>query len=520
MTDRISQSKRPGLKLLPSQQKGWTSGVASGLAVAIAGVCAWLSLWVWMGQGQVSQFEIASSSMSPNLAGPSIEFTCTRCFRQTLVGSDSAAAVAATDAFLTQAGTVAAGGKIQPKCLHCGGLLLPAALCTECGQRASPRVASLQQIADALNSNVRNRYEVTCRCVADLKVSHVPGATVFVQPFEASLPQRFDLVAFRLPHHFEAPDLDAADFDISDRETPFVKRVYGLPGDRIHFEDGDLFVNRKRFQKSVEQLQKVAIPVSTIEDWDRWQGLESHQEQVDTPTQGRTWFTRYFAYPGSNVDWIHQIPARGRVEELGPDKLLQESLVLDDYDGNQFYSWNMTAVPDLALEIQLASELRAPLHVTMPYLGEERHVILRPAGDRPQRNRATSAQAICKNSAVIAFCDHRILIQSDLESQQIPVQAIDTETQNETATITIQVEARTEFKTLTVLRDQFLRSDFPLVRKHEAVAAMDSGGILLDADSYFLVGDNLPVSIDSRNALGPIPGTSIMGRVLKMPAAN
>lgn len=46
-------------------------------------------------------------------------------------------------------------------------------------------------------------------------------------------PQRGDIIVFLYP-----PDPE---------QVPYIKRIVGLPGDQIHIEDGDLYVNGKQF---------------------------------------------------------------------------------------------------------------------------------------------------------------------------------------------------------------------------------------------------------------------------------
>jgi hypothetical protein len=41
-----------------------------------------------------------------------------------------------------------------------------------------------------------------------------------------------------------------------------VKRLWGLPGELIEFRDGDLWINDRLYQKSIEELAQVGVPVA------------------------------------------------------------------------------------------------------------------------------------------------------------------------------------------------------------------------------------------------------------------
>jgi signal peptidase I len=54
-------------------------------------------------------------------------------------------------------------------------------------------------------------------------------------------PRRGDIVVFHKPVY--QPGIDATDADGTPRYTPLVKRLIGVPGDRIHLRNGIVFVN-------------------------------------------------------------------------------------------------------------------------------------------------------------------------------------------------------------------------------------------------------------------------------------
>jgi signal peptidase I len=89
-----------------------------------------------------------------------------------------------------------------------------------------------------------------------------------------SAPQRGDIVVFRPPH---------------DPGTDFIKRVIGIPGDRIQFRNGTLLINGKEVEK------KPAGTFSTVEcgrSFDRCWPIE-YKRYEETLPNGVKFFTVY-----------------------------------------------------------------------------------------------------------------------------------------------------------------------------------------------------------------------------------
>lgn len=125
---------------------------------------------------------------------------------------------------------------------------------------------SVDSGAPAIREPEGSRRYATCpNCgQIDIDVSGVPnshGDQLLVQKhvYDLRKPGRWEVVVFRNP---------------ASPGEAYVKRVTGLPGDRIQIINGDIFVNGKIARKSFEQQLAMRIPVCNVHyltDDDDWQ---------------------------------------------------------------------------------------------------------------------------------------------------------------------------------------------------------------------------------------------------------
>jgi len=125
---------------------------------------------------------------------------------------------------------------------------------------------SVDSEGPSINEPEGSRRYATCpNCgQIDIDVSGVPnshGDQLLVQKhvYDLRKPGRWEVVVFRNP---------------ASPGEAYVKRVTGLPGDRIQIINGDIFINGKIARKSFEQQLAMRIPVCNIHylaDDDDWQ---------------------------------------------------------------------------------------------------------------------------------------------------------------------------------------------------------------------------------------------------------
>ncbi|HLW65046.1 MAG TPA: signal peptidase I [Gemmataceae bacterium] len=143
-------------------------------------------------------FGVPTGSMAPTLAGNHKECTCPRCGYPIVVGSS----VGANNDF-----------------------------------RASQRAYS-------------SAWCPNCYCNhLDLdKVPETTGDRLLVDKniFEMRRPRRWEVAVFRCP---------------DDVTKPYVKRVVGLPGEKVQIQDGDVYINGELARKTLEECRALRIPV-------------------------------------------------------------------------------------------------------------------------------------------------------------------------------------------------------------------------------------------------------------------
>jgi signal peptidase I len=323
-------------------------------------------------------------------------------------------------------------------------------------------------------------------------------------------PRRWDTVAARTP---------------GEPQRLTVKRVVGMPGESAAIRHGDLYANGRIVQKSLAAFRQVAILVH--DDWyhprgtgpaatvpERWR-----VEAADSRWRRRGGRWQCLAAPdreSGGWDWLRYHHARCFASPLPPRA---PGPVCDHYGHNQNESRQLHTVPDLLLICQLQATGRAGALAFQIHDGYDQYrVELRPRerhgqlyrSGTPAADFALPAAAYARGVSVEwAACDRRVLLaiddrvvlQYDCGPPQGPLQA-------DPAPLAIGVcGLSVTVRRLQMWRDLYYLDPLGLGRDWEAPRA-------LRADEYFLVGDNVPVSQDSRH--WPTLGMSrdaLVGRV-------
>lgn len=402
-------------------------------------VCSALVACCGCGGTTDTVFQIASSSMAPALTGPTRLAVCEQCTQAIDV---------ATDTYVAE---------LPTRCWSCGGVC---------------RVSDIVQ----------------------------PGEMVTVHAWkDTEQPTRFALVAFNA----EAKPGRTA----RQESTPQVKRVWALPGETVEIEGGEMFVDGQLLQKSLLEFQQMAVPVAHYPNDRRshWY-LESEGQSLQLEQREKSETPVVELAPDQSLYWQFHRPARVHPREVSPLQWLEASQIVDDYRENQGSRHELHPVADYSLEILLQRPLSGTLFMTCRYRGQSVLVEVLPEGPpQPRTSEFQSPEAglsvRCILRMLICFCDERVFIASDADSQLVrwdEVSAVPASTQQ--PLVQLACTQSTAIQQLVIHRDLYIP---------------DSVVSELDRTGYFLLGDNLPVSVDSRNGLGRIPRERMLGRVTK-----
>ena len=323
------------------------------------------------------------------------------------------------------------------------------------------------------------------------KQSSVLSVDKIVEPIE-----RWDVVAFTIPKRLQSGGVKG------------VKRVVGLPGESVRISGGEIVVDGKIAACDFEQKREMLIavhdnqflPLTVVSRWVAEEGWEK---------TGRSWD---FApqKSGGKMRWLTYLQKRNYRKGAGSAETIA---IQDIYPCNQNLARSLNKVRDLVID----AEVIAGPNALMNFLFEsgadatefefdftKRKVkVLRSASQLQTaglpRIRLGEQFRLevsnCDRQATVAINGHVIL---ESEWRGARPSSID-----RAAKLSIGCKQDSvSLKRIKVFRDNYYLSQ----------GGGDGGSWSLGSDEYLLLGDNGPVSVDSRQ-FGPISETNIIGLI-------
>lgn len=315
--------------------------------------------------------------------------------------------------------------------------------------------------------------------------------------YEFEKPQRWETVVFRNPN---------------DAGQAYIKRVVGLPGERVALDGGDVFINGRIARKSFDQLRAVQLPVY---DHDR-----ARRRSDGSPR---------FAPESSPCGWKIEedrleVDARGgrtphALAYVHVNSQGRESAVTDDNPYNGFQNEDANRpVRDLVAEIRVR-HLGGDGWLGVRYQPSTTAVFearLFPSTGRVEvyadgrlwQQGQVAAWPGASMEVAVAYWDQRFAVRVN-GRPAIPDADVESDGANSQAFggrpfVLLAENFRGTIDRFRVHRDVHYRSD-----------RFSAGSHQLAADEYYMLGDNSPISNDSRRWSVPaVPARLLVGKPL------
>lgn len=309
-----------------------------------------------------------------------------------------------------------------------------------------------------------------------------------------------------------------------------IKRIAALPGETWGTSAGDLVVNGQVVQKTWEQLHEVALPIYTTEYSlpqttslpQRWRSDAQAviawrlSERASESKQLFQWKTDQ---PTQEWQWLRYHHWRCVTSPLPRDA---DAPILDNDAYNSQLSREQNPVTDLLLQISLSASKDARFAVQ---LGHARQSFLWECDFASSSHRLFSSDKTLLErplpkslsdrplSFEMAICDQRCMLMIDGVSQgEVPFMPLPFDSLSDDPPLPQialgGMAGEIEVSKIDLQRDLFLTGP-----KGESIRWTSSA--LLGNDAFAVLGDNVPVSIDSRqSAPAGIPRASISHRYI------
>lgn len=324
--------------------------------------------------------------------------------------------------------------------------------------------------------------------------------------------RRWEVIVFHCPSH--ASDL-------------CVKRIVGLPGETLEVRDGDIYIDGKIARKTLAEQQALAQLIHDSKYRDphlppRWRSDATGSKwRLD---ERGNWLHPQSDAPSPAVDWLTYVHCR-RVG--GSPDSVEETPILDDDPYNPGTSRRLNDVRDflLAARVRLAGNgalfLRAndgretfqvEIETSSGRLSLQRdsHDVPIAQADALAGQLPAAASVAGAHEIILSTFDRRLLLAIDgrteltydYEPNAVAMRPISRPVAIGIAGPEIEIDR------LQVFRDVYYT---PPNRPVGSVARR------LGPDEYFVLGDNSPISVDSRSWMGgeTVPRRLFVGRLLE-----
>jgi len=361
--------------------------------------------------------------------------------------------------------------------------------------------------------------------MCDVATAVHPGQTAELEPLSV------DRLTGQDPaHHIRRWDLIAFQGPSSSTQ---VKRVWGLPGETIELRDGEAWVNGELLCKSLSELRQLAVPVYDLNYGGSGLWWLSTADKTSQPA-------RLALQPGQVVHFQFCRPAPVHPAEVPAERWLEASPMVDSYSINQGISTALHAVDDCLLSLRLSQPLHGELAIEMHLHQRIFRVVLESTGapsesreSKPAKHAKPTSdtdQAVATWHIVgqkqidVGWCDGRLLLESDVQSRVIEGGELES-----ALSATRHVPSanspwgshelfRLDASVPMVITQLQLCRDLYLVPALHGAPIRDTTTEPSESlAGYYVLGDNLPVSRDSRQQFERVSPSQVLGRISPVP---
>lgn len=370
------------------------------------------------------------------------------------------------------------------------GPTLPA-VCTQCGATR-----------DVAAETFRSEYVTRCyRCGYTCRVENRPtsGQIARLSPLDDTAKlKRFDVVALKTAEGITA------------------KRIWGLPGESLMIRNGKLWIHQQPYRRSLADFERTSIPLADFSQVPSpmWK-IGSVSGDDERPLAAGVEPVAVGA--SESLIWRYQKPASVRPHEVPNHQWLTASGLDDDYPCNQGLSYLLKPIDDFLISLEFSQPMSGTAHLNFPYRRRDVKIELLSAEIPSSQDAGAQVSIPVQVKLKLAICDGRLLVQSD--RREFTAEWAEVESSfPESATSEMYLQITPQSTSLQITECRISRDIY--LRVAEAGATAVAGQPPAEekswppaADSFFVIGDNVPASIDSRNGLGMVSRGQIVGRI-------